>query len=414
MLLKSVRILVVALIFLLLTVIAVGCGQADNPKSTETKSTETKSTETKPTETKPADTTPIKIGVLAPLSGPLAAYGEPGVQGATLAAEEINKNGGINGRQIELVVRDDEAKPTTGVVKTQELINNEKIVGMVGPAFSAVGIASAQYTSEAKIPNLAMVVFEGFTDQTKFPYAFRWAALNTSYAKAVVDYAIKNNIAKIGIIADTTELGISGTKVIIEYMKSKNMQPTVVESMNPGTIDVTSQMKRIKDSGAQAYIAWALGMDVVRIIKAKQQIGWKNGIGFHAVHLSPTIFEGAGVEALENIYTVDYKALVDPPTEKTKKLMDSLKGKYGKVLDIDVSTKYYDKVIILAEAIKKAGSTDGEAIKAALENMAGFEANMATVRFSKESHEGVSAEDMTILQAKTFKEGLAELAPGAN
>lgn len=409
MVLKPVRILVVVCTLLLLTVIAVGCGQTGNSKSSETKSTETKSTETKS-----ADTTPIKIGVLATLSGPKAAYGEPAVQGATIAAEEINNNGGINGRKIELMVRDDEGKPATGVVETQGLINNEKIVGMVGPTFSAVGVASAQYLNEAKVPNLAMIVFKEFTDQTKFPYSFRWAVLNTFYSKTIVDYAIKNKITKIGIIADTTELGISGTKVTIEYMQSKGLKPVAVESMNPGTLDLTSQMKRMKNSGAQAYIAWAVGMDVVRIIKAKQQIGWKDGIGFHAVHPSQSIVEGAGLDALENIYTADMKAFVDPPTEKTQKLLDGLKGKYGKIIDIDVSTKYYDMVIILAEAIKKAGSTDGEAVKAALENLGGFEANMGIVRYSKESHEGVTADDITLTQAKTLREGLTQLAPGAN
>ena len=158
---------------------------------------------------------PIKIGVDGPFTGGSSSMGVSMRDGVRLATAEINKAGGVLGRQIVLVERDDEAKNERGVQIAQELINKEKVVAVVGYINTGVALASQRFFQEAKIPvfnNVATgsVVTKQFTDQPD-NYVFRNAAADRIQAPMIVEEAVtKRGFKKVAILADSTNYGQLG------------------------------------------------------------------------------------------------------------------------------------------------------------------------------------------------------------
>src|SRR5476649_1447070 len=158
---------------------------------------------------------PIKIGVSGPFTGGSAPMGASMRDGVKLAVADINAAGGILGRQIELVERDDEAKNERGVQVSQELISKEKVVATVGFINTGVALASQRFYQEAKIPvmnNVATgsIVTQQFNDQPE-NYIFRNSANDTIQSGMIVKEVVdKRKFTKIAILADSTNYGQLG------------------------------------------------------------------------------------------------------------------------------------------------------------------------------------------------------------
>jgi len=158
---------------------------------------------------------PIKIGVDGPFTGGSSSMGVSMRDGVRLAVDEINKSGGVLGRPLQLVERDDESKNERGVQIAQELINKEKIVAVVGYINTSVALASERFFQEAKIPvmnNVATgsVVTHQFDDQPE-NYIFRNAAHDSIQAPMIVEEAIvRRGFKKPAILADSTNYGQLG------------------------------------------------------------------------------------------------------------------------------------------------------------------------------------------------------------
>src|SRR5215510_7791868 len=140
----------------------------------------------------------IKLGLVAAMSGQSAKSGEAIVRGLTIAADEINAKGGVLGRQIELLVRDDESNPAKGAIAARELVQREKVAALFGGLDTPVSIAIVPFANSAKVP--FMGVWAAGTPITRNGaaenYVFRVSAVDVLVDKALVDYAIKKYSAK--------------------------------------------------------------------------------------------------------------------------------------------------------------------------------------------------------------------------
>src|ERR1700710_851684 len=157
---------------------------------------------------------PIKSGVDGPFTGGSSSMGVSMRDGVRLATDEINKAGGVLGRQIVLVERDDESKNERGVQIAQELINKEKVVAAVGYINTGVALASQRFFQEAKIPVMNNVatgsgITHQFDDQPE-NYVFRNAAPDNTQAPMIADEAVRRGYKKVAILADSTNYGQLG------------------------------------------------------------------------------------------------------------------------------------------------------------------------------------------------------------
>src|ERR1700712_5974814 len=223
---------------------------------------------------------PIKTGVAGPFPGGSSAMGVSMRDGVRLAVDEINKAGGVLGRPLAVVERDDEAKNERGVQIAQELINKEKVAAVVGYINTGVSLASQRFFQEAKIPvmnNVATgsVVTHQFDDQPD-NYIFRNAAHDSIQAPMIVDEAItRSGFKKVAILADSTNYGQLGRADLEKALEQKGVKPVAVEKFNIKDVDMTAQLLKAKEAGAEAILTYGIGPELAQIANGMTKLGWK-------------------------------------------------------------------------------------------------------------------------------------------
>ncbi|RZL46722.1 MAG: amino acid ABC transporter substrate-binding protein [Variovorax sp.] len=344
---------------------------------------------------------PIKIGVDGPFTGGSSSMGVSMRDGVRLAAEEINKAGGVLGRQIQLVERDDEAKNERGVQIAQEFINKEKVVATVGYINTGVALASQRFFQEAKIPvinNVATgsIITRQFEKEPE-NYVFRNAAHDSIQAPMIVEEAIaRRGFKKVAILADSTNYGQLGREDLEKALKAKGITAVAVEKFNIKDVDMTAQLLKAKEAGAEAVLTYGIGPELAQIANGMTKLGWKVPIvGSWTLAMANFIDNaGPGGDGARMPQTF----IQEPTTPKRKAFIDNFTAKFkpkNNRMDSPVSAAQgYDSIYLLAAAIKQANSTDGPKIKDALENLnTPVEGVVTTYNkpFSKTDHDAITA-----------------------
>lgn len=342
----------------------------------------------------------IKIGVTGPFTGGSSSMGVSMRDGVRLAASEINAAGGIFGRKIQLIERDDEAQNARGVAIAQELVNNEKIIADVGFINTGVALAAQRIYQDAKIPvfnNVATgtIITKQFEKEPN-NYIFRNAARDEIQAPMIVKEAIeKRGFKKVAILADSTNYGELGKADLLKALAEKGITPVAVEKFNIKDVDMTSQLLKAKEAGAEVILTYAIGPELAQIANGMAKLGWKKPmIGSWTLSMANFIdTAGKNGEGARMPQTFIQEA----NTQKRKAFIESylktFKPKNGRIDSPVSAAQGYDSIYLLAAAIKQAGSTDGERIREALENLNTKVEGIVTVYdkpFSKTDHEAVT------------------------
>ena len=344
---------------------------------------------------------PIKIGVQGPFTGGSSSMGVSMRDGVRLATDEINKAGGVLGRQLQLVERDDEAKNERGVQIAQELINKEKVVASVGFINTGVALASQRFWQEAKIPvmnNVATgsIVTHQFDDQPE-NYIFRNAAHDSIQAPMIVEEAItRRGYKKVAILADSTNYGQLGRADLEKALELKGIKAVAVEKFNIKDVDMTPQLLKAKEAGAEAVLTYGIGPELAQIANGMTKLGWKVPmVGSWTLSMANFIDNaGPGGEGARMPQTF----VQEPTTPKRQSfIINYLKTFNPKNARIDSpvsAAQGYDSVYLLAAAIKQAGSVEGPKVKAALEDLKTPVEGVVTTYnkpFSVKDHEAITA-----------------------
>jgi branched-chain amino acid transport system substrate-binding protein len=346
---------------------------------------------------------PIKIGVIGPFTGGSSSMGVSMRDGVRLAAEEVNKAGGVLGRQLQLVERDDEAKNERGVQISQELINNEKVTAAVGFINTGVALASQRFFQEAKIPVFNNVATGSvITQQFKAPehpasYVFRNSAHDSIQAPMIVEEAItRRGFKKVAILADSTNYGQLGREDLEKALKAKGVTPVAVEKFNIKDVDMTAQLLKAKSAGAEAVLTYGIGPELAQIANGMAKLGWKVPIvGSWTLSMANYIdnarANGDGARMPQTF-------IQEPNTPKRKAFIEdylkTFKPKNDRIDSPVSAAQGYDSILLLAAAIKQANSTDGEKIRQALENLQGKVEGVVTTYdkpFSATDHDAITA-----------------------
>ena len=319
----------------------------------------------------------IKLGLSGPFTGGSASMGVSMRDGVRLAAKEINAAGGINGNKIVLVERDDEAKNERGVQIAQELINNEKVVATLGYINTGVALASQRFYQDAKIPVMNNVA-TGSILTKQFPnapenYIFRNAAPVNIQAPLIAKEAVeKRGLKKVAILADSTNYGQLGREDLEKALKGYGVTPVAVEKFNIGDVDMTSQLLKAKNAGADVILTYAIGPELAQIANGMAKLGWKKPmIGSWTLSMASFI-DTAGKNG--NGATMPQTYIQTPSTTAKRKAFQAaylaeFKPKNNNIASPVSAAQGYDSVYLLAAAIKQANSTEGPKIVAALQDL---------------------------------------------
>lgn len=340
----------------------------------------------------------IKIGLQGPLTGGSSPMGVSMRDGAKLAVTEINAKGGVLGRKIEMIERDDEAKNERGVQIAQELINKEKVVATVGYINSGVSLASQRFYQEAKIPVMnnvatATTITKQFADQPE-NYVFRNSANDTIQSTMIVEEVIgRRKYTKVAILADSTNYGQLGREDLEKALKAKGITPVAVEKYNIKDVDMTPQLLKAKEAGAQVVITYGIGPELAQIANGMIKLGWKVPMMGSWTLSMGNFIDNAGKNADGALMPQTF--IQEPNTPKRKSFIDAYQKAY-KVTRIPSpvsAAQGYDSVYLLAAAIKQAGSTEGPKVLAALEDLKEPVEGVVTTYnkpFTKADHEAIT------------------------
>ena len=349
---------------------------------------------------------PIKIGVSGPFTGGSAPMGVSMRDGVKLAAAEINHNGGILGRQIELIERDDQADNSRGIQVTQELINREHVIAALGFINTGVSLAAQRFYEEAKIPVINNVATGSIVTKQFLPpqypdnYVFRTSANDTIQSAMIVNDAIvKRKFTKVAILADSTNYGQLGREDLEKALAAKGIKPVAEEKFNIKDVDMTAQLLKAKAAGAQAILTYGIGPELAQIANGMEKLGWKVPmIGSWTLSMGNFIDNaGKNGEGARMPQTF----IQEPNTPKRKAFITAYQQAYkvDRIPSPVSAAQGYDSMYLLAAAIKQAGSTDGPKIRQALENLRTPVVGVVTTYnhpYTHDNHEAITM-NMTVM-----------------
>jgi branched-chain amino acid transport system substrate-binding protein len=318
----------------------------------------------------------IKIGVSGPFTGGSSSMGVSMRDGVRLAADEINAAGGVLGKKIELVERDEQAKNEVGVQVAQELINKEKVVATVGYINTGVALASQRFYQEAQIPVLNNVAtgtqitkqFE--PPENKYNYVFRFSANDTIQSAMIVEEAIgRSKFTKPAILADSTNYGQLGRADLEAALAKKGVKPVAVEKFNIGDTDMTPQLLRAKEGGADVVLTYGIGPELAQIANGMAKLGWKVPLVGSWTLSMASFIDTAGPNG--DGARMPQTFIEDPTTPKRKAFIDAYHKKFGgdKMPSPVSAAQGYDSLYVLKSALEQAKSADGPKVREALENL---------------------------------------------
>ena len=346
---------------------------------------------------------PIKIGLVTALSGQSARAGEAITRGATIAIDEINAKGGVLGRQLELVRRDDESNPAKGLTAARELIQREKVAILIGGLDTPVQLAIVPFVNNAKFPFMVPWAAGTNITQNGAPdnYVFRVSAMDEEVDRAIVAYSRKKYDAKKpGMILVNNPWGESNEVGLKAALKTAGIEPAGIEKFEGNDVDVVSQLSRLKQAGSDTlYLVGNVGPSS-QVVKSLDRMSWSPPIVSHWGPAGGRFTELAGPSAKNVIFVQTYSFFGDL-SPVGKRVMAALQAKYadikgpGDVTPAVGVANTYDSVLLIAKAIEKAGSTDPTAIRDGLYAIDKVEGLIKTYEkpFAKDKHDALSAGD---------------------
>ena len=320
----------------------------------------------------PALANPLKIGLIGPFTGGSADFGIPMRNGVQHAVDEINAVGGYLGRQLELVIKDDQGNPDVGLAMSGELVA-EKVSVAIGFCNTGVAAKSLETYQKAQIP-LIIPCSTGTPLTAKFPapesYIFRTSARDAIQVPFVVEDITKRGWDKVAVFADTSGYGEAGLKDIEAALKAKNLSAVRISRFAVGVKDLTEELKAARAAGANVIFSMTVGPENAVIANGRKAIGWKvPQVG--AWTLSFPFFIDGAKDAAEGALMAQ-TFIAEPSNERRASFLTSYARKF-KVTKVPVpvaAAQGYDAVYILIYSLFniRDGNLNGPAVKAALES----------------------------------------------
>jgi branched-chain amino acid transport system substrate-binding protein len=319
---------------------------------------------------------PIRIGLSGPFTGGSSPMGISMRDGIRLAVAEINAAGGLLGRPVQLVERDDDASNERGAQVVQELIDREKIVAGLGIVNTGVALASQRFYQQARIPVITAVATGSVVTKQFLPpeypdnFIFRVSANDSLQAEMIVEDAVdRRGLRKLAIIHDTTNYGQLGRVDVERALARRSLKAAAVERYNLRDVDMTPQLRRAQAAGAEVLVTYGIGVELAHIANQRARIGWEVPMVGSWTLAMPNFVDHAGPNA--EGARMPQTFILDASNPRRQAFVAAYRKAYGveRIPVPPAAAQGYDSALLLAAAIRQAKSTDGERIREALENL---------------------------------------------
>ncbi|WP_229496317.1 ABC transporter substrate-binding protein [Massilia polaris] len=348
----------------------------------------------------------IKIGSVLSVTGPAAFLGDPELKTLQLYVEKINAAGGVLGRKLELVHYDDGSDAAKANSFTKRLIESDKVNVLIGGTTTGATMAMAPLVERAKVPFISLAGAVVVIDPVK-KWVFKTPHTDRMAAEKVFEDMKKRGISKVGLLSETSGFGASGRKETQAVAAKYGITLVADETYGPKDTDTTAQLTRIKSApGVQAVFVFGLGQGPAIVTKNYGQLGM-SAVPMYQSHgvasdeylkLSGKVAEGVRLPTPALLIA---KAL--PASDAQKAIVTSYDKDYRDRYKAEPSTfggYALDALNLSVDAIKRAGSTDGEKVRAALETTKGFVGTTGVFNMSPKDHMGLDLSAFRMVEVK--------------
>ena len=342
----------------------------------------------------------ILIGMNTPMTGANAANGALWIKAAKLAEKQINAAGGINGKQVKLLIVDDQSTNPGALAAVNKSIEQDKVLALLGVTTSTQILAVSETIKQAGIPTLVGGSAVAVTRQGN-PWMFRVRPDDSIVAQGMIKYIKEEmKLSKVGILHDADAFGTGGGDLVERYAKENGLTVVKREKYSGADRDFTAQLLALKTAGAEVMVVYATAGPAIAVIQRQyRQIG------------SPYKFLGSPTSAQENTLNLSKEA-----AEGLVAMMDNVPGETLKKYAVDYKKEYneeintfaafdYDAMNILADAIRKGGE-DRAKIREAILATKGYVGVLGTYSFTPN---GDSLHTASVVQIENGKPKLLKV-----
>lgn len=366
----------------------------------------------------PAAKEPIKVGLVASFSGYASVIGAPLRDAVLLMEEETNKAGGINGTPVKVIAYDDESDESKAVVAMKKLINDDKVLGVLGASASGIAMAMAPVVEEAGVPWIT----QGSTNALLIPpkkWIFKTAPGESLQVGTLLTYIKSKGWTKFGWLNQAAGYGRESRKYMEETAPKEGLTAVAKEEYSPADTDMRPQLTRIKAAGPQVLMVVGADPAAAMAIRQARELGFTIPVMGTPPLLAGTIMrvkelrDGLEGGIFSSLKPDVWEQLPDSdPMKKPAADLDKLmRAKYGsKYAGMEFSAAQgYDAFMILTNAIRRANPDLSNLEKArsqvrdALEQTRGYIGPFGMYNMTAQNHEGYAPEGMTIVQVKDGK-----------
>lgn len=344
---------------------------------------------------------PIKIGGIFDITGPASSLGVPERNTAQMLEDQINKGGGVNGRPIEIVIRDTKGDETQGINAVRELIDKENVVAIVGPSRSGTTLGIIDTVTNAEIPLVSCAASRKITEPTK-KWVFSTPQSDTDAVAKIYEYLSNEGITKVALLTASSGYGISGLEQLKAQAPDAGIEIVAEEQFADTDTDMNPQLTRIRGTNAEVVIVWGVGKAPALIAKQMKQLDIEAQlIQSHGV-ANRDFINNAG-DAAEGVILPAGKLLVaeqlpddDPQKELLLEYASDYEERFGERADT-FGGHCWDAVMLVVNAIRENGPTPAE-IRDGIENTTGFLGIGGEFNFSEDAHYGLSPDAFVMVR----------------
>ncbi|MEW5816598.1 MAG: ABC transporter substrate-binding protein, partial [Spirochaetota bacterium] len=348
----------------------------------------------------------IKIGAIFAETGGASYLGAPEVKTVRMVADQINEKGGVDGKKIELIIKDSQGSPEKAISFAKQLIEEEQVLAILGPSTSGETMQIKEICQKAETILVSCAAAESIVDPVA-SYVFKTPQKDSYVARWIFQTMKELGISKIGVVVENTGFGNAGKGQLEKYAPEFGIEILIAETYDKDSTDLTAVLTKLKAKGVEAVVNWSIVPAQSIVPKNMKQLGMQVPL-FQSHGFGNIKYVEAAGEAAEGIIFPCGRLLIAeelPASHPQKALLVKYKNDYESKYNEEVSTfggHAYDALMIIVKAIETAGSIDKAKVRDAIENLTGFPGTGGVFNFSKEDHNGL---DMNSLEMLTVKNG---------
>ncbi|QWF51226.1 ABC transporter substrate-binding protein [Bordetella hinzii] len=359
-----------------------------------------------------AEPAPIKIGAVVSATGPAAFLGDPEQKTLQLYVDKLNADGGILGRKLALTLYDDASDANKANAFVRRLIMQDEVDVIVGGSTTGSTMAMVPQAQSAKIPFVSLAAASVIVEPVK-PWVFKMPHSDRMAAAKVLEDMKKNGLTRMALLSDTGGFGKSGRTETLKLAQRMGVEVVDDQQYGERDTDMTPQLTRIKSSHAQAVFVFGTGQAPAIIARNYRQLAMK--LPLYTSHGQASMeFVRLSGEAAEGIRMPSPALQVarslpasDPQREVSVNYAEAFEGRYK----VEVSTfggYAHDGLLMVADAIRRAGGTDRAKLRQALEDTKGFVGVSGIYTMTPEDHMGL---DISAFRMVEVRKGVFQALP---